>query len=62
VWRVVDVRAGRLAAIFCLIYNLSQYKKQNSRTSGRPLPSNRRALVTADTMPSRCSEWHCCYY
>jgi len=52
-----DVRAGSLAAIFCMVYNLSHYKKQNSQTSERPLPSNQRAPVSAaHTMPSRYSD------
>ena len=51
---MTDVRAGSLAAVFCLVYNLSHYKKQNSQQSSqRPLPSNQRAPVT---MPSRYSE------
>jgi len=51
---VADVRAGSLAAIFCLVYSLSHYKKHNSQTSERPLPSNHRAPVTTVcTMPSR---------
>ena len=55
--RMVDVRAGSLAAIFCLVYSLSHYKKQNSQASERPSSSNQRTRVTAgsNAMPSRYS-------
>ena len=53
---VSDVLSGSLAAIFSLVYSLSHYKKQNSQTSLRPLPSNHLAPAdtsTLHTMPSR---------